>query len=203
MLWNRSLVMLDKETKSLWSHILGKAMSGPLKGTQLEIIPAEMLTWEAWKSQYPESTVLNLRRTDDAYTADFYANPAKFVFGWLSAFGSYSVSFDVLLEHPILNLEIDGWSLLVTYDAESTGAHLFSRKVEDKELYFVSSGENLMKDEQTGTVWNQNTGLALEGQLKGKSLGHQAAIVSYNWAWQFFYPDNKIITNVDDVKFQQ
>ena len=42
MLWNRSLVMLDQETKSLWSHILGQAMRGPLKGTRLEVIPSTM-----------------------------------------------------------------------------------------------------------------------------------------------------------------
>ena len=28
MLWNRSLVMYDKETGTLWSHILGEAMQG-------------------------------------------------------------------------------------------------------------------------------------------------------------------------------
>ena len=31
MLWNRSLVMYDRETKSLWSHMLGEAMQGRLK----------------------------------------------------------------------------------------------------------------------------------------------------------------------------
>ena len=39
MLWNRSLVILDAETKSLWSHILGRAMRGPLEGETLEVLP--------------------------------------------------------------------------------------------------------------------------------------------------------------------
>ena len=30
MLWKRSLVMVDSETKTLWSHLLGKAMRGKL-----------------------------------------------------------------------------------------------------------------------------------------------------------------------------
>ena len=30
MLWNRSLVMYDVETRSHWSHILGEAMQGEL-----------------------------------------------------------------------------------------------------------------------------------------------------------------------------
>ena len=42
MLWNRSLVILDAETKSLWSHILGRAMQGPLEGETLEALPGLM-----------------------------------------------------------------------------------------------------------------------------------------------------------------
>jgi len=203
MLWNRSLVMIDQETRSLWSHILGEAMQGELKGIQLEMLPAEMVTWEAWRRQHPQTTVLNLRRTDKAYTADFYRNPAQFVFGWTSGAQSYSVSFDVLLEHPVLNLEIDGRPVVVTFDAESTAAHLFSRRIEDREFYFVSAEENLMRDEQTVSTWNQNTGLALEGPLNGKSLEHQPGIVSYTAAWQVFHPDSKTITHADDVRFDQ
>ena len=33
MLWQRSLVMRDLETGTLWSHLMGKAMEGELKGT--------------------------------------------------------------------------------------------------------------------------------------------------------------------------
>jgi hypothetical protein len=32
-LWNRSLVMMDLETKSLWSHLLGRGMQGKHKDT--------------------------------------------------------------------------------------------------------------------------------------------------------------------------
>ena len=37
-LWNRSLVMRDLETGSLWSHILGECMEGELMGKKLELI---------------------------------------------------------------------------------------------------------------------------------------------------------------------
>ena len=43
-LWNRSLVMQDTETKSLWSHILGEAMDGELKGVVLKSLPSDMVT---------------------------------------------------------------------------------------------------------------------------------------------------------------
>jgi hypothetical protein len=43
MLWNRSLEMRNVETGSLWSHILGEAMQGDLKGTTLQPLPTELV----------------------------------------------------------------------------------------------------------------------------------------------------------------
>ena len=68
MLWNRSLIMQDLETKSLWSHLLGQAMSGQIKGAQLQQLPGDMVTWEAWRREHPDTTVLNMSRTHRAYT---------------------------------------------------------------------------------------------------------------------------------------
>ena len=195
--------MLDQETKSLWSHILGRAMQGELKGAELEIIPAEMVTWEGWLRDHPETTVLNLRRTADDFTADFYSRPSSFVSAWTSGFQAYSVSFETLLEHPVLNFTIDGWPVVVTFEPGSTAFHLLSRKVGNRELYFVAEGTNLMRDKQTGTLWDRNTGLALEGELAGESLDHQPAIVSYTNAWKEFHPDNRTLTQLDDTGLAQ
>lgn len=191
--------MMDQETESLWSQILGRAMRGELEGTELEMLPAEMITWEAWLRDHPDTTVLDLRRTSKMFEADFYRRPADFSYAWTSGFRAYSITFDVLLEHPVINLIIDGWPLVVTFDVESTAAHLLSRRIDGMELYFVSEGESRMSDKQTGTVWNQNTGIALEGPLKGKSLEHQAGTVTYTDAWQEFHPNNITLDQADDV----
>ena len=62
-LWQRSLVMRDLETESLWSHILGECMQGELKGKKLELIPAEMTTWKQWLADHPQTTVLDMSPT--------------------------------------------------------------------------------------------------------------------------------------------
>ena len=105
----------------------------------------------------------------------------------------YSVPFGALQHNPILNLKLEGWSLLVTFNPDSTSANIFLRKIEDKELRFVAEGKNLMRDEQTGSVWNRSTGVALRGTLKGKKLEHHIGMVSYERAWSVFHPDNRII----------
>jgi len=39
---NGLVILIDKETHSLWDHITGKAIDGPLKGHQLDVWPIQM-----------------------------------------------------------------------------------------------------------------------------------------------------------------
>jgi hypothetical protein len=193
MLWNRSLIMIDEETKSLWSHLLGEALKGPLKGSELEALPAEMVTWEAWKREHPQTTVLNISRTSRNYVKDFYRNPSRFVFAWVKDAQPYAAGFDMLLKNPVLNLKLEKSPVVVTFDKESTAAHLFSSEVDDRSLMFVADKQGRMHDMQTGTTWNSNTGVAVEGKLKGKTLKQLVGIVSYANTWKKFHPNSKTV----------
>jgi hypothetical protein len=191
MLWNRSLVMIDSETKSLWSHILGQAMRGPLKGTALKPLPADMVTWEGWLQEYPETTVLNLSRTNRSYVKDFYQRPDAFVFGWLDFGVAYSASFKDMIDRPVWNLTVEEEPLLLTVDRGSTGARLFVRRVDDRVLKFTLVSDRRMSDKETGTLWNSVTGEALEGALKGKRLTQRVGIMSFARVWRMFHPENQ------------
>jgi len=180
--------MVDSPTGSLWSHILGEAMEGKLKGRQLEAIPCEMITWRAWRAAHPKTTVLNLSRTHRDYTKEFYDRPAIFVFGWVAGGTPYHCPLDVLLKKRLVNCTCGQFALLVTFDATSTAARLFSRRVDDKVLDFVLEEDNRMRDTQTGSSWDSNTGVALQGPLEGKRLEHQVGIMSYARAWKVFHP---------------
>ena len=51
------LQMTDEETSSVWSKLDGEAISGPLKGERLMMIPSFQLFWFAWSDFYPDTTV--------------------------------------------------------------------------------------------------------------------------------------------------
>ena len=57
-LWRNSLIMQDRETGSLWSHITGECLDGELVGTVLEQVPMVQTTWGEWKKAHPETRVL-------------------------------------------------------------------------------------------------------------------------------------------------
>jgi hypothetical protein len=198
MLWNRSLVMMDLETKSLWSHILGQAMSGSLQGTQLESLPGDMVTWEAWRREHPDTTVLNLPRTNLSYTKQFYRRPETFVLGFEAAGRFYHCSFAALRQRPLGNLDVRGEKLLVAFDPDTTSARLFSRRLGDRELTFERPESGQMRDRQTGSLWNRMTGEAIEGPLRGRRLDQRVAIVSYTHAWLIFHPETDEVANGSD-----
>ena len=48
----------DRRTKSWWRQVNGEAITGQLKGKQLNEIPSEQMTLQAWLTQYPDSYIL-------------------------------------------------------------------------------------------------------------------------------------------------
>lgn len=58
-LYRNSLIMFDRETDSLWSHLLGAAVEGPMRGAQLEMIPSTFTTWDAWRDEHPSTLALS------------------------------------------------------------------------------------------------------------------------------------------------
>src|SRR6185312_7901886 len=55
---NQNFLMRDEQTGTYWQQITGRAVSGPLAGRKLTLVPAEELTYKLWKSEEPGGTVL-------------------------------------------------------------------------------------------------------------------------------------------------
>jgi len=188
MLWNRSLVMRDLETESLWSHILGECMRGELKGEKLELIPAVMMTWGDWVADNPETTVLDMRPTAKRFDKEFYKDASKFLYGVKVADQAKGYSFSFLQEHPVVQEEVGGVPVLVTYDSKSTSAVIF----EPDDLSFKDAlvdGE--LVERLTGSKFDPVSGVCFSGKYKGKRLEKLAGLVSYRKAWQTFYPESE------------
>ena len=48
---NQNFLMRDEQTGSFWQQITGRAISGPLAGTSLRLVPSDELTFALWKSE--------------------------------------------------------------------------------------------------------------------------------------------------------
>lgn len=53
-----NLVLYDAATGSYWSQLLARAICGPRRGDDLEIVPSTVTTWGEWRDEHPDSRVL-------------------------------------------------------------------------------------------------------------------------------------------------
>ena len=186
--------MMDTETKTEWSHILGRAMKGRLKGSQLTAIPSDMVTWAAWKREFPDTTVLAMSRTrQKAYTNEFYQDLHDFVVGFSTPSGMRHCSFATLMKRSVHNIVAGDVPLLVTFDEASTSVRIFLRELNGTVLTFKLDNGTLT-DIQTGSQWNRVTGEATSGPSKGKRLSAHVGIVSYADVWKTFHPKSNPVS---------
>ncbi len=191
-LWNRSLIMMDVETESLWSHLLGRGMAGQHKGKLLKTIPSDMTTWSSWKVEHPGTTVLNLKRSSRQFVKDFYKDPRRFVVGFTGNFGMHHVSMEQLLKRPVANIDARGLPLLVFFDPAGTATRVFRRKVDDQILTFSTAAAGRFVDNETASTWNRQ-GVAVAGSLEEKTMQQEVSIPSFKRAWLTFHPDSRLI----------
>ena len=61
-LYRSNKLMYDRETRSLWSALEGRPVTGKLAGADLELkrLPIVTTTWEEWRRRHPDTTVLSL-----------------------------------------------------------------------------------------------------------------------------------------------
>lgn len=71
-LYKSNVLMYDKETESLWSQVKNQAVTGPMTGTELEILPSSLTAWQKWKKKHPDTMVLSL---DTGYDRDYSQDP--------------------------------------------------------------------------------------------------------------------------------
>lgn len=62
LLLNSNKIMYDTQTGTLWSHLRGIGIGGPLLGTELVVRPVNHLRWSDWIAENPDSEVLELPR---------------------------------------------------------------------------------------------------------------------------------------------
>ncbi|MDQ3004289.1 MAG: DUF3179 domain-containing protein [Chloroflexota bacterium] len=67
-----NLIMYDRQTESWWQQATGEAIAGELTGTQLEFYPAVIISWEDFKTAYPQGKVLS---RETGYARSYGSNP--------------------------------------------------------------------------------------------------------------------------------
>ena len=134
-LLKNNLLIVDRETDSVWSQLHGKAVIGPLEGQPLTVIPSIQATWGFWKARHPDTRLMVLENEEGR--PYFYRNrptgqssPTKpkaehdlSALGFGLALGNEAiwVALDALsaLENPV-PLNLGGSSVRIFHNAQAT-----------------------------------------------------------------------------------
>ncbi len=169
-LWRNSLIMQDKETGSLWSHVTGECLEGEYAGMELEMVPVIQTTWAQWAADHPGTRVLKKSEEIKSSSYEKYFNdPEKtglFRTDWL---------MDRLPGKALIHgVELGTHSLAVVDEALPSGGSV-TGKLGDVEVAMTRGTDGGISAVRT------DTGAAL------------IVRTAYWFAWSTYFPNTAVI----------
>ena len=204
-----AVVMYDHQSNTLWSQFLSRGVKGPLVNQALEIVPAVQTTWGQWLNLHPDTLVLDKRGSYQSDTYEGYyrggsagilgeANKDKrlprkeLVMGMVVSGQAKAYPFGLISEQTVINDHFAGEEVVVTFEPISESGAAFDRRLNGRTLTFEPAGERegvaLMRDLETGSLWQVLTGQAVDGPLFGQRLERLPSHYSFWFAWSDFHP---------------
>ncbi len=215
---NQNFLMRDEQTGTFWQQISGRAISGPLAGSQLELIYSDELTFGLWRAETGQGTVLkpvaryakeyapknwDLRMQETPTVLNFPNTPLKSRdlvlgiddFGAARAYPVERILREKLIED---HLGEDAVILVVAPDGKSIRvfrARIHAGKAAPEYYRSMaarkSADEPLYMDSATGSEWNFR-GCAVKGTLTGTCLEPVSAVKDYWFDWRNYHPNTTI-----------
>jgi hypothetical protein len=210
---NENFIMQDEATGSWWQQVTGKAILGPAKGSSLERVPHDEVSFARWKQEHPHTRVLR----PDAALAGRYAHadweakvrdlpvvtprrPGEafedrdLMVGVEAGGASKAYLLSDLAERGPVNDRLgDVPILLVTFDGGKS-VRVFDRTVQDTVgEFYLQAGEKTghLVDSGTGSAWDDR-GIAVSGPLSGRKLRRLEPLLDYWFDWKTYHPSSEV-----------
>jgi hypothetical protein len=207
----------DRETGSRWQQSTGEAISGPLKGSRLDLYPFVRTTWKEWRRRYPNTVVLkplagydermpNLSKRIRAATLsnegeapkaafghDGRLRPKEVVAGLRVGADEKAFPFSQLRIARVVNDRVGGLPVLVVHQPSSDTTTAFEARARGKALSFEAADAEAatLVDLETHSKWDAY-GLCVSGTLKGTQLKTLVLIPEFWFAWSEFHPQTTV-----------
>lgn len=172
LLYNSDVLLYDRQTESLWSQLMKQAVTGPMRGTELKLLPMIYTVWGKWIDTHPDSVVLS-RAT--GFRRDYDRDP------YAGYENSEGIWFPVKKRdnrfHPkeqLLGLEIDGKFKAYPF------SELSKNKGDIKEQF---GGQEIV------VRYDKKNRVAEIHDTSGATL---PAIRTFWFAWYAFHPDTAV-----------
>ena len=176
LLYNSDVLLYDYKTGSLWSQLLSKAISGPLKGTGIPAIPTANTTWRDWQDRHPNTLVLS---TDPGFRMNYRRSP----------YGEYQSKGQLMFPVGHRNKAYRNKELVLGVkigDAEKAYPFKELRK------HGPASFEDSVGNTELTIEWHEKEKYARAIDSHGKEI---PTVIVYWFAWYAFHPDTAVFTD--------
>ena len=211
---NQNFLMRDEETGTYWQQISGAAISGPLKGKQLDLVPSDELTLQAWKAEERDGTVLNdvpkyvsgyasrdwdvrMARAPTVISFPEHGLKDRDLMIGIRAFGaSRAFPYDQVIKEKLVKDHVGSEAVLLVVGSDGQSVRVFRDRIpgisEAAEFYRLTTKPGvLLMDASTGSYWNFQ-GCAVSGNLTGSCLERIQGTKDYWFDWRKYNPDTTV-----------
>jgi hypothetical protein len=198
-LWRNAFLLYDQETDSIWHHVTGVAMSGPLRGRRLPFIESTaVMTFGAWRAEHPD-TVVVAKNEDPNVDVDVYAERnSRISLGLALALPGVDrwYPFDAMAPLDAVEDEVAGVPVVVVRDAEAATSRAFDRRVGGAVLSFtVEKGDGtrpMLRERGGRRAWWLRSGAPSEGDPAAPALRPLPATPFERNAWTAQHPAGSV-----------
>lgn len=218
-LFNSNTILIDRNTGSLWSQMLGMAFDGPLAGSGMRILPCYWTSWRYAREQFPDAKVLATprggRRNYNRDPYGSYLTPGNYYDDERILYPMTRVDSRMAAKTRVLCLELDNnlmaidinyvrtvkvvnfysglTPLVALYDSRLDVARVFERTVwEGRTPALFAFRDGVIRDVQTRSTWNMD-GQCVEGNLQGASMDQKFGIYAFWFAWAAYNPETDTV----------
>ena len=142
------------------------------------------------------TTVESRRGSWASHSKDHRLPRKELVLGMTVSGLAKAYPFSVISEQTVINDDFAGEEVVVTFEPLSESGAAFQRQLDGTTLTFEPAegreGVALMRDLETGSLWQVLTGQAIEGQFFGRRLERQPSHYSFWFAWSDFHPQTEL-----------
>ena len=212
---NGNALMRDVQTSSIWQQSTGKAIFGPLKGSQLTLIHSDELTFALWHKEQPDGLVLKpdvqyaSQYDDKDWEKEVEKKPTvidtrnsgipahELMLGVTIAGQSKAYPRKSILAAGLTQDQLAGVPLLFLVGPDKSSIRVFKASLTKSPMTFLSMPgassqfELIVQDAETSSNWNFQ-GCAISGALIGTCLDPVDANKDYWFDWMNHHPATAI-----------
>ena len=208
---NQNFLMRDEQTGSFWQQINGRAISGPMRGSALELASTDEVSMSVFRNEWPQGAVL----APDPQYAKSYASKdwerrmakARTVLSFpQSGIGDRELMLGLsvgnaarayplqrVIEERVVQDRVGETPVVLAVGPDGASVRAFQSRIRGQEAQFFRSQKDpwSLLDSVSASAWDFR-GCAVSGPERGSCLEPVGVLKDYWFDWRNYHPDTTV-----------